>query len=65
MILGDFISLQEFTVYKEKSLRFEVWTEVSFTPPEANVNTDNKVTSHRSEILSWSELKPFWDFTVQ
>ena len=35
MILGDFISLKAFTVYKKKSLPFEIWTEVSFTPPEA------------------------------
>ena len=39
MILRNFISLQAFTVYTEKSLRFEIslrsiCTEVILTPPE-------------------------------
>ena len=34
MILGNFISLRAFTVYMENLLRFEIYTEVSFTPPK-------------------------------
>ena len=34
MILRKFISLREFTVYMENSLRFEICTEVSFTTPK-------------------------------
>ena len=33
MILRNFISLRAFTVYMENSLRFEICTKVSFTPP--------------------------------
>ena len=72
MILRNFISLCAFTVYMESSLRLEIslwsiWqicTKVSFTTPESHVNADNEVTSHRSEILSRSEISNQFEFTV-
>ena len=51
-ILRNFISLQEFTVYMENSLRFEIslWSS-EFHYAESHVNADNEVTSHRSKVL--------------
>ena len=66
MILHNFISLQAFTVYTEKSLWFEIslcsiWPKWNLHQSKlhyarSHVNADNEVTSHRSEILSQSEI---------
>ena len=73
MILRNFISLRGFTVYMENSLRFEIllrsnwlkwnmhWSE--FDSTRGHVNADNEVTSHRSEILSRSEISNQFEFT--
>ena len=66
MILRNFISLQAFTVYMENSLQFEIslrsnWSEFHYA--RTHVNADNEVTSHRSEILPWSEISNRFEFT--
>ena len=65
MILRNFISLQAFIVYTEKSLRFEIsfwsiWPKWNLHQSEfhyawSDVNVDNKVASHQSQISSRSE----------
>ena len=74
MILRNFISLRAFTVYMENSLRFEIslrsnWPKWNLHRSEFHsawilVNNDNEVTSHQSEILSWSEISNRFEFTL-
>ena len=74
MILRNFISLRVFTVYMENSLRFEIslrsiWPKWNshrseFRYARSHVNADNKVTSHRSEILPRSEISNQFEFTL-
>ena len=71
MTLRKFISLRAFTVYMENSLRFEIsfrsiWPKWSlhqseFHSTRSQVNADNEVISHRSEILSGSEISNRFD----
>ena len=71
MTLRKFISLPAFTVYMENTLRFEIsfqsiWPKWSlhgseFHSARSQVNADNEVTSHRSEILSRSEISNRFD----
>ena len=73
MILRNFISLRAFTVYMENSLRFEIslrsiWPKWNlhrseFHYAQSHVNADNEVTSHRSEILTHSEISNRFEFT--
>ena len=72
MILRNFISLRAFFVYMENSLRFEIslrsiwpkwnldWSE--FHSAQSHVNVYNEVTSHRSKILSQSEISNQFEF---
>ena len=71
MTLRKFISLRAFTVYMENSLRFEIslrsiWPKWNLHRSEfhyarSHVSADNEVTSHRSEILSPSEISNRFD----
>ena len=73
MTLRNFISLQAFIVYTEKSLRFEMWLwsiwpkwnlhQSEFHYAARDVNADNQVTSHRRPILSRSEISNRFEFT--
>ena len=73
MILRNFISQQAFTIYMENSMRFEIslhsiWPKWNlhrseFHSARSHVNADNEVTSHRSEILSRSEISNQFEFT--
>ena len=73
MILRKFILLQEFTVYMENSLHFEIslrsiWAKWNLHQNEfhymrSHVNADNEVTSYRSEILPQSEISNWFEFT--
>ena len=70
---SNFISLQVFPVYMEKSLWFEIslqsiwpkWNlhQSEFHPAQSHVNADNEVTSHWCEILSQSEISNRFEFT--
>ena len=55
MILRNFISLRAFTVYMENSLRFEIWTEVSFTTPEVMWTLITKLL--HTEVKFYPEVK--------
>ena len=73
LILRIFISLRTFTVYKEKSLWFEIWFRSiwlkrnfhrsEFHYVRSHVNADNEITSHRSEILPQGEISNRFKFT--
>ena len=74
MILRNFISLRAFTGYMENSLQFEIslrfiwrkwnlhWSEFHYA--RSHENDDNKVNSHRSEILPRREISNRFEFTL-
>ena len=55
MILRNFISLRAFTAYMENSLRFEIYTEVSFITPEAMWTLIMKLP--HTEVKCYPEVK--------
>ena len=73
LILRNFISLRAFTVYMKNSLQFEIslWSNwpkwhlhrSDFHSAWTQVNANNEIILHRSEILPRSEISNRFEFT--
>ena len=74
IILCNFISLQAFTVYMEYLLQLEIsiwsnWLKWNLYQNEfhfawTNKNTNHEVTLYQVEILPWSEISNWFEFTL-